>query len=66
MNKEKLIQEAITIWNNYGCEINRVFGFKDFYIEGKPLQQNIESNSKEEIQSFINYVKQRIEELSIL
>ena len=41
MNKEKLIQEAITIWNNYGCEINRVFGFKDFYQILKPLRLEI-------------------------
>lgn len=63
MKKEELIQEAITIWCNYGKEINRAFGFKDFYIESEPLQKIIASNSEEKIKSFINYVKKRIEEL---
>jgi hypothetical protein len=63
MKKEELIQEAITVWCNYGKAINCAFEFKDFYIESEPLQKIIASNSEEKIQSFISYVKKRIEEL---
>lgn len=63
MKKEDLIQEALTVWCNYGKAINTAFNLKGFYIESQPLQNIIATGSQEKIQSFITYVKEKIEEL---
>lgn len=66
MEKEKLINDAIESWSNYGKAINNAFGFDNFYIEIEPLQKVIETNSEVKIQLFISYIKDRIEELNQL
>lgn len=66
MEKEKLINDAIESWSNYGKVINNAFGFDNFYIEIEPLQKVIETNSEVKIQLFISYIKDRIEELNQL
>lgn len=63
MKKEELIQEALTVWCNYGRAINTAFDLKGFYIESQPLQNIIATGSQEKIQSFIAYVNEKIEEL---
>lgn len=63
MKKEELIQEAITVWCNYGKAINIAFKFNDFYIDSQPLQNIISSGSEERIKSFISYVQDKIKEL---
>lgn len=63
MIKEELLEKAITLWSKYGQAINDSFGFNGFYIEGEPLKKIIASNSEDKIQSFINYISKRIDEL---
>lgn len=66
MEKEKLINDAIESWSNYGKAINNAFGFDNFYIQIEPFQKVIETNSEIKIQLFISYIKDRIEELNQL
>jgi hypothetical protein len=55
-----LQEKIIKLWNSYGSEINRVFGFNGF-ISGEPLERLFQNNDKLKAEEFIKYVVEQIE-----
>ena len=60
MTREKFNKEATELWMQYGRLINEKFGFKNYLIDGKPLEDLINNPSDEKINEFIAYIKEQI------